>query len=122
VEASDEAKERVHIFAHSMGGLDARCAISKNIGGVVEHVATLVTIGTPHLGSPVADRIAAGGVPGVNLKINQRALHDLTTTAARRFNAEMPDDAQHDVRYRYVAGDMTAPGARASQVFGGIAA
>jgi len=41
---------RVNIVAHSMGGLDARYAISQlGLGG---RVASLITIGTPHLGTP----------------------------------------------------------------------
>jgi len=44
---------RVNIVAHSMGGLDARYAISQlGLGG---RVASLITIGTPHLGTPLAD-------------------------------------------------------------------
>src|SRR5207249_8887306 len=43
----------VNIVAHSMGGLDARYAISQlGLGG---RVASLITIGTPHLGTPLAD-------------------------------------------------------------------
>src|SRR5207237_783809 len=44
---------RVNIVAHSMGGLDARFAISRL--GLADKVASLVTIGTPHLGTPLAD-------------------------------------------------------------------
>ena len=46
--------QKLHVIAHSMGGLDARFAISK-VPGVAERVQTLVTIGTPHRGSPVAN-------------------------------------------------------------------
>lgn len=43
----------VNLVAHSMGGLDARYAISRlDLGN---HVASLTTIGTPHLGTPLAD-------------------------------------------------------------------
>ena len=42
----------VHIIAHSMGGLDARFLIT-HLRDVGQRVATLVTIGTPHGGSPV---------------------------------------------------------------------
>src|SRR5262245_25202212 len=50
------AGRKVHVLAHSMGGLDARHAITK-VPGVSARVATLVTIGTPHRGSPVADAV-----------------------------------------------------------------
>lgn len=46
--------EPIHIVAHSMGGLDSRRLIEVNqvIGS---RVKTLITIATPHLGSPVAN-------------------------------------------------------------------
>jgi triacylglycerol lipase len=47
---------RVNVIAHSMGGLDARYAIAEL--GLAGRIATLVTIGTPHCGTPLAD----GGV------------------------------------------------------------
>lgn len=50
--------EPLHIIAHSMGGLDARHAIT-NRKDIVTRVKTLVTIGTPHLGSEVADAVVS---------------------------------------------------------------
>ena len=44
---------KVHIIAHSMGGLDARYLISKL--GYADRVASLATISTPHRGSNIAD-------------------------------------------------------------------
>jgi triacylglycerol lipase len=44
---------KVNIVAHSMGGLDARYAIAHL--GLAARVASLTTIGTPHLGTPLAD-------------------------------------------------------------------
>jgi triacylglycerol lipase len=44
---------KVHIIAHSMGGLDARYLISKLGWG--DRVASLTTISTPHRGSRIAD-------------------------------------------------------------------
>ena len=84
---------RVNVIAHSMGGLDARYAISRL--GLQDRVASLVTIGTPHHGTPVAD-LGAGIVPaGVSRALAKvldvRALHDLTTGAVERFNREVPD-------------------------------
>jgi pimeloyl-ACP methyl ester carboxylesterase len=114
--------ERVHVFAHSMGGLDARSAITNNLFGVAERIATLVCIGTPHHGSAVADRIASGTLPLFDqvrvpfvLHIDQRALHDLTTAVALQRDAQMVDNRA--VRYLYVAGDMMAPDARPSLAF-----
>ncbi|MFL5310583.1 MAG: lipase family alpha/beta hydrolase, partial [Myxococcales bacterium] len=83
------------VIAHSMGGLDARYAISRL--GLGERVASLVTIGTPHQGTPVAD-LGAGIVPaGVSRALSKvldvRALHDLTTGSLERFNRDVPDAA-----------------------------
>ena len=44
---------KVHIIAHSMGGLDSRYLISKL--GYGDRVASLTTISTPHRGSNIAD-------------------------------------------------------------------
>ena len=75
---------RVNVVAHSMGGLDARYAISRL--GLEGRVASLVTIGTPHLGTPLAD-LALKGIPASAV----RALGDLTVSALERFNREVPD-------------------------------
>ena len=76
--------ERVNVIAHSMGGLDARYAISRL--GLEGRVASLVTVGTPHLGTPLAD-LALKGIPASAV----RALSDLTIPALERFNREVPD-------------------------------
>src|SRR5687768_14069145 len=47
---------KVHVVAHSMGGLDSRYVISAL--GYGDRVATLTTIGTPHRGSVLADGYA----------------------------------------------------------------
>ena len=78
--------ERINVIAHSMGGLDARYAISRL--GLAQRIACLVTIGSPHRGTPLADlplsRLAARAL-GV------LALNDLTPRALERFNREVPD-------------------------------
>ena len=110
------AGDRVHIIAHSMGGLDARHAISK-VSGFSNRVKTLVTIGTPHRGSPVADAIVnrAGPLfPHIptflldKLESNAPALHDLTTEAGAHFDDTTPD--AQGVRYIEVAGDASKGG------------
>ncbi len=47
----------VHIVAHSMGGLDARHMVTHL--GRAGLVASITTVGTPHRGSPIADRYDA---------------------------------------------------------------
>lgn len=48
-------KEKVHLVAHSMGGLDARYLISHLEGH--KTIETLTTVGTPHQGSSIAARV-----------------------------------------------------------------
>jgi triacylglycerol lipase len=88
-------EKRLNVIAHSMGGLDARFAAARL--GLGRRVAALVTVGTPHRGSPLADlttelaqrvglqRVLA--VAGVSLD----AFHDLATARMVRFNEEVPD-------------------------------
>ena len=110
------AGERVHILAHSMGGLDARHAIT-HVPDVSGRVATLVSIGTPHRGSPVADAIADRTDPLFahiptfvvdQLQRNAGALHDLTTGFGRHFDETTRD--MPGVRYVEVAGDASRGG------------
>jgi triacylglycerol lipase len=98
----------IHIIAHSMGGLDARYALHKNISELAGRVASLSTIATPHHGSPIADFLV-GAAPGVldirrvvyetlrqvaaDLGIEAGALGNLTTDYAVKFNSEHPDIA-----------------------------
>lgn len=51
----DHGYEKVNVVAHSMGGLDIRCALSKL--GLAKRVDSLTTIATPHHGSSLADLI-----------------------------------------------------------------
>jgi len=104
-----DPKQKVHIIAHSMGGLDARHVISKDIGGIAARIRSLTTIGTPHGGSPIADLLMS---PLQGEKLLRRimetlgipisGLNDLTTDRAKTFDEEYPD--RDGVQYRYIAG------------------
>ena len=108
------ASQPVHILAHSMGGLDARFLIAKNLRGLASRIASLTAIGTPHFGSPVATlldkanlftdfpHLGAQGEFLAELRENTNAVHDLSEATAREFNEECPDDPR--VRYFEVAG------------------
>lgn len=94
----------VHIFAHSMGGLDARYMISKL--GMDNRVASLTTLGTPHRGTAFADwgvsRLRFLVQPVLDLfGIPDRAFYDLTRTSCEAFNKNVPDAP--GVRYFSVA-------------------
>ena len=87
--------EKVIIFAHSMGGLDARHMIAHL--GMETRVAALVTLSTPHRGSPYADwclrhlnRFKALQVLNM-IGLETGAASELTTDACARFNERTPD-------------------------------
>src|SRR5262245_32786429 len=98
-------REPVHLFGHSMGGLDARYMISRL--GMADRVLSLTTLGTPHAGSPFADwalrRLGRLVCPVLNfLGLPHEALQDLTVARCAEFNAQTPDAPS--VRYFAVAG------------------
>jgi triacylglycerol lipase len=98
--------QKVHIIAHSMGGLDARHMIVDK--GMADRVATLTTIGTPHHGTPVADRIAQPGgkflVQGLDRVVDVDGFADLTTAACEQFNRRAEDaEAKNAVVYQTYA-------------------
>lgn len=88
--------KRVNIIAHSMGGLDARYAISRL--GLSSKVASLTTLGTPHRGTPLADMGTElfGERLGLRrmaqaLKLGTEAFYALTTQRMADFNRDVPD-------------------------------
>jgi triacylglycerol lipase len=111
----------VHIIAHSMGGLDSRALIARNLHGLANpgRIASLTTLSTPHHGSPVAD-LLAGSKPlgprrllydGVSraigkLGIDTGALGNLTTEGS----SKVPDVVQTHphIRYRSYVGSGRA--------------
>jgi triacylglycerol lipase len=99
--------EPVHVFGHSMGGLDARYMISRL--GMAARVLTLTTLGTPHRGSSFADwglyRFGRVLKPVLDfLYVPHHAFYDLTTSRCRAFNEAVPDAP--GVRYFSVAGRL----------------
>lgn len=97
--------DKVHLIAHSMGGLDSRYAISKL--DLHEKVHSLTTIGTPHCGSHFADwgvkRLERYVKPVLSyLQIPYAAFYDLMTERCLAFNEAVPD--VESVTYLAVAG------------------
>jgi len=97
-------KGRIDIIGHSMGGLDARFLLSRNLRGLATRVATLSTISTPHRGTPLADlvlgptplgprRLAYETVKDLiaHMSFDIGGLASLTTRAAVSFNQQCPD-------------------------------
>jgi triacylglycerol lipase len=97
--------EPVHLFGHSMGGLDARYLITHL--GMAHRVLSLTTLGTPHRGSSFADwgirRLQRVLRPILEWAgIPYQGFHDLTTTGCAQLNRRTPDAP--GVRYFSVAG------------------
>jgi triacylglycerol lipase len=97
-------QSKVHMIAHSMGGLDARHMIV-NTAGMDGKIATLTTIGTPHHGTVFADRgLGAGGdqlIDALRPLIDLEGFEDLTTAACQKFNAQaLEAEAANDVIYQ----------------------
>jgi triacylglycerol lipase len=97
---------RVNVVAHSMGGIDARYAISRL--GLAGRVASLTTVGTPHRGTPLAD-LGTGLAERLGLRRALEAmglaldvLEGLTTARMAAFNAEVADAPE--VAYGSVVG------------------
>ena len=103
---------RVDIVAHSLGGLDARYALAHL--GLATKVRSLVTIGTPHRGTPLAD-LAISGPVGLARKaigalgLRMQGVDWLSTAALARFNEEVKDVG--GVRYACVVGGIRERGA-----------
>lgn len=97
---------RVNVIAHSMGGLDARFGIARL--GLDRRVASVVTIGTPHHGTPLADLTASLGERArifsalERMGLDVAAFRDLTTEGMRGFNQEIRD--ARGVAYASVVG------------------
>ncbi len=109
---------KVHLIAHSMGGLDARYLISEL--GMHKHVLSLTTISSPHRGSSIADIVLeqpgkikewlndAANWLGEQAMINgnadfHRAIENLTPSAMTEdFNPKVINHP--DVIYRSFAG------------------
>jgi triacylglycerol lipase len=95
-------RERVVILAYSLGGLDARYMVRHL--GMADRVAAIVTMSTPHRGSPYADWCVKnigrrlGGLQLMNkLGLDVQGISDLTLESCRCFNERVPDAPQ--VRY-----------------------
>jgi triacylglycerol lipase len=109
------SSEEVHLVTHSMGGLDARFLVSHNLAAVSARIRTIVTVGAPHSGSPVAtalevvnplDSLAALlGLENAfldELRSKLNAVRDLSEQGAAMLN-EQCLDVPH-IRYLEIAG------------------
>lgn len=99
--------ERIDLIAHSLGGLDARYALAHL--GLASRVRSLVTVGTPHRGTPIADLLHKGPLDWARRLVSVlgmpiEALEWLSTESLDQFNRDVPDVP--GVRYACVVGGM----------------
>ena len=84
--------EPIHLIGHSMGGLDARRLLADPRWQ--DRVCSLTTIGTPHLGSSLADfaKIRVGRIYDMlaAVGIDPQGCLDVTCNTARRFHDRNP--------------------------------
>ncbi|MCA9413929.1 MAG: alpha/beta fold hydrolase [Candidatus Omnitrophica bacterium] len=100
IENDPELKDQpLNLIGHSMGGLDARYAVSAL--GLGDRVASVTTIATPHRGSFLADLFL--WIPGIRKAFP--AISNLTLKATEEFNREVPDDS----RVRYLSIPASSP-------------
>lgn len=98
---------KVHLIAHSMGGLDARRLIITHPDSAAT-IASLTTIGTPHWGSSLADwGLSHGGLHLIDLSqplLDLSGFTDLTMAACAEFNQQAETiEAANSIRYRACA-------------------
>ena len=115
--------DKVNIIAHSKGGLDSRYAL--NIPEIKEHVASLTTINTPHRGCEFADYLLskipesqkealANAYNGALKRLGDNApdfieaVTDLTASACKKRNEELPD--VEGVYYQSVGSKLNVAG------------
>ena len=103
----------LHVVAHSMGGLDARRLVAEKGWGFQKRVRSVVAVGTPHQGSPVAtglnllnllrlaDSLLSSPLLDM-LRDNFNAINDLSGPAAKTFNNTYPDVP--GIKYLEIAG------------------
>jgi triacylglycerol lipase len=99
-------KDKAHIIGHSMGGLDSRHMIVHE--GMGDKVASLTTIGTPHMGTSFADwGLTHGGdqlIRTLRKTLNLEGFLTLTIEERRAFNEfARNQEARNDVFYQTYA-------------------
>ncbi|MDO4270657.1 MAG: triacylglycerol lipase [Eubacteriales bacterium] len=114
--------EKVNLIAHSKGGLDSRCAISRL--GLADKVASLTTINTPHRGCVFAEHLLQSLPPKLLGQMERKynavfhklgddkpdfmgGVRDLAADACRAFNEQTPD--AEGVLYQSVMSTMKSP-------------
>ena len=99
----ETGRDKVHIIAHSMGGLDARAMIVYE--NMASKIFSLTTIGTPHHGSVLADYVLENGAEKIlgllGNFVNLDGIGSLSTRECYNFNIYSRQyEATNDVIYQ----------------------
>lgn len=94
---ADLGDDPLIVVGYSMGGLDARYLAAHL--DPRRRVRAVVTVGTPHRGSPIADALLRGEFAWMRplARLWRPALEDISLPACAAFNDAVPD--RPDVRY-----------------------
>ena len=99
--------EAIFLLAHSMGGLDCRRMLALH-PEIARRVRRLITIATPHYGSPVADAVLQPGVFGLPNPLNLLSgvfAHDAGALADLTTRGRLQDADVASVNYQCVGCD-----------------
>lgn len=91
------SEQKIILIAHSMGGLDSRYVISRL--DPAHRISRLITIGTPHRGSAMAEWVLKTPrlINTLARWLGRSGLEDLRRDTCNRFNATVPN--RTDVEY-----------------------
>lgn len=89
--------DEIYLLGHSMGGLDCRYYAANN--PTDQRIKRLITIATPHQGSPLADWVLKNRSPLATMlrHVFSNGAQALTTTACKVFNKNTPN--REDIEY-----------------------
>jgi triacylglycerol lipase len=106
---AETGADKVDLIAHSMGGIDSRRMI--NDLDMADKIASLTTIGTPHLGTALASLIVDHGgdelirVAKAYLGADLEAGLDLTEEVSKQYNIDAEEkEAKNNVFYQTYCG------------------
>lgn len=122
--------DRVSIVGHSKGGIDSHAAIVGRVGefaGVASRVRNVITLGTPHQGSEMADFAMTERGQGLLNQVGlpfkvDGALAGLASEAMAAFRAEIDarTEANRQVRFFTAAGTSWGPQQGVLRISGGF--
>lgn len=89
--------EILYLIGHSMGGLNSRYYVSNHPDD--KRIKRLITVASPHRGSPLADWVMSSRSPPAMIFRHQyvNGVRDLTATACQAFNDNVLD--RDDIEY-----------------------